>query len=301
MDPLITKLRPIDLSLTETKPALIAVSPTVSIQTALNLMSTNKITSLPVYSHKDTDIVSIVNLLDILLFLLQDKKMEKLRLNDPVENVLGLDTDRESYRMHKTDRSDQLAETLCVFASGKHRSLVVNFNGPLEKCWLLSQTDIIRHIKNHPESVTGLLDLESPVNNVALLSNQKLITASDRETALHVYQLMADKNLGGLPVVNKSGDFLFDICIEDLPNANLETIDQLTLPCEDYVQKFSRHTSPPVATPDTPLKTILDIMIQKDTHRVWILNSKDSKKIKSVITMSDIMTLLCPHNQTSIF
>lgn len=90
-----------------------------------------------------------------------------------------------------------------MFASGKHRSLVVNFNGPLEKCWLLSQTDIIRHIKNHPESVTGLLDLESPVNNVALLSNQKLITASDRETALHVYQLMADKNLGGLPVVNK--------------------------------------------------------------------------------------------------
>lgn len=114
MDPLITKLRPIDLSLTETKPALIAVSPTVSIQTALNLMSTNKITSLPVYSHKDTDIVSIVNLLDILLFLLQDKKMEKLRLNDPVENVLGLDTDRESYRMHKTDRSDQLAEVVII-------------------------------------------------------------------------------------------------------------------------------------------------------------------------------------------
>lgn len=41
-------------------------------------------------------------------------------------------------------------------------------------------------------------------------------------------------------------------------------------------------------------------MIQHDTHRVWILDSKDSKKVKGVITMSDIIALLC-HHQTSIF
>jgi CBS domain-containing protein len=112
MSQLITELRPIDLSLAETKPALIAVSPTVSIQTALNLMSHNKITSLPMYSHKNTDIVSIINLLDILLYLVQGKEIEKEQLNlqDPVESVLGLDIDRESYRMHKVDRSDRLIE-----------------------------------------------------------------------------------------------------------------------------------------------------------------------------------------------
>lgn len=109
MSKLITELKPIDLSLAETKRALIAVSPTVSIQTALNLMSNNKITSLPIYSHRDTDIVSIINLLDILLYLVQDKQ---LKLHDPVENILGLDNDRESYRMHKTDRTDKLAEVI---------------------------------------------------------------------------------------------------------------------------------------------------------------------------------------------
>jgi CBS domain-containing protein len=111
---IITELRPIDLSLAESKPALIAVSPTVSIQTALSLMSTNKITSLPVFSHNNTEVVSIVNLFDILLYLVGENtgsiEKGKLKLNDPVENVLGLDSDRESYRMHKTDRKDKLLE-----------------------------------------------------------------------------------------------------------------------------------------------------------------------------------------------
>lgn len=34
----------------------------------------------------------------------------------------------------------------------------------------------------------------------------------------------------------RNGEFVSDICVEDLPNANLETIDQLVLPCKDYVK-----------------------------------------------------------------
>ena len=111
---IITELRPIDLSLAESKPALIAVSPTVSIQTALSKMLSNKITSLPVFSHNTTEVVSIVNLFDILLYLVGENKgsieKDKLKLNDPVERVLGLDSDKESYRMHKMDRADKLLE-----------------------------------------------------------------------------------------------------------------------------------------------------------------------------------------------
>ncbi|CAO3613268.1 unnamed protein product [Mucor hiemalis] len=237
---IITELRPIDLSLAETKPDLIAVSPTVSIQTALSKMLNNKITSLPVFSHKNTEVVSIVNLFDILLYLVGNSnttiQKEKLKLDDPVERVLGLDSDRESYRMHKMDRKDKLLETLRAFASGKHRSLVVNFSDEMKKPWLLSQTDIIRHIVNHPDSVTGLLDLNKRVGDLDLISKQKLTTVADTETALRVYRLMAEKNLSGVPVINKEGNFAGDLCVEDLPSANLENIGQLTLPCKDYIK-----------------------------------------------------------------
>lgn len=221
---IITDLRPIDLSLAESKPALIAVSPTVSIQTALSKMQHNKITSLPVFSHNNTEVVSIVNLFDILLYLVGEStstiEKEKLKLGDPVENVLGLDTDRESYRIHKVDRKDKLIEvkvcsvkydtranvseqTLRAFSNGKHRALVVQFDDELKKPWILSQTDIIRHIINHPDSVAGLLDLDGCVQDLNLIQKQSVITAADTETAIQVYRMMAEKNLSGVPVIDE--------------------------------------------------------------------------------------------------
>lgn len=109
----ITELKPTELKLAQSKLPLIAVSPVMSIGTALNLLQNNRITSLPVFSHDSTQVVSIVNLFDILLYLLVDQERvekDKFRLDDPIENVLGLDTDRESYRMHKTDSQDVLLE-----------------------------------------------------------------------------------------------------------------------------------------------------------------------------------------------
>jgi CBS domain-containing protein len=67
----------------------------------------------------------------------------------------------------------------------------------------LSQTDIIRHIVNHPDSVSGLLNLETRVQDLNLISQQKLVTVSDSETALDVYRTMAEKNLSGVPVNNE--------------------------------------------------------------------------------------------------
>ena len=58
---------------------------------------------------------------------------------------------------------------------------------------------------------------------------------------------------------------------------------------------------PATAYPDTTLKSIIDIMMKEDTHRVWILESKDTKKVIGVVTMSDIMGLLCAKSQPTIF
>ncbi|KAI7907330.1 uncharacterized protein BX663DRAFT_529043 [Cokeromyces recurvatus] len=264
----------------------------------------NKITSLPVFSHNNTEIVSIVNLFDILLYLVQGNSIEKekLKLDEPVENVLGLDTDRESYRIHKVDCKDKLIETLRAFASGKHRALVVNFDDELKNPWILSQTDIIRHIVKYPDSVSNILDLNCRVQDLEnLVSEKQLITATDLERALDVYHLMAEENLSAVPVINKNNEFEGDLCVEDLPGANLEHIEQLTLTCKEYIKITSDYLTPSVATSDTTLKEIIDIMIKQDTHRVWILDSKESRKVTSVITMSDIMGLLCLYHKPSLF
>lgn len=122
----LAQLKPDDLRLAETKPSLIAVSPVVSIQSALNLMKANKITSLPVFSHDSTQIVSIVNLFDILLYLVGGSdtvEKDTFKLDDPVENVLGLDSDRESYWMHKTDSQDDLHGVIYTSSTIRAHSL----------------------------------------------------------------------------------------------------------------------------------------------------------------------------------
>lgn len=87
--------------------------------------------------------------------------------------------------------------------------------------------------------------------------------------------------------------------MEDLPNASLEDIELLALPCKEYLKHTSDYLTPAVAPTDSSLKSIIHIMIKDDTHRVWILDS--TKKVVGVVTMSDIMGLLIIHRKPSLF
>ncbi|KAI9310375.1 hypothetical protein BX666DRAFT_1870091 [Dichotomocladium elegans] len=289
-------MKPNDLTLAHNKRSLIAVSPVVSIQTALNLLQNNKITSLPVFSHDSTQVVSIVNLFDILLYLVGGSdtvSKTTSKLNDPIENVLGLDTDRESYWMHKSDSQDTLYDTLRAFASGVHRSLVIDYINPNEGTWLLSQTDIIRHIYNSPECIEGLVDIDATVSSLGFDKKPPLVSVSASQSALSGYRLVAEKNLSGVPIVDENGNLLGDLCLEDLPGANLDTFEQLTLPCIEYIKYHLDTIKLPVGTPETTLREILTIMVKQDAHRVWIKQNRESSKVIGVISMSDIIGLLC--------
>ncbi|KAI9245092.1 hypothetical protein BDA99DRAFT_528420 [Phascolomyces articulosus] len=292
----ITQLKPDNLVLAHSKPSLIAVSPVTSIRTALQLLQNNKITSLPICSHDSTQVVSIINLFDILLYLVGgDNTVDKTtsKLDDAIENVLGLDTDRESYWMHKTDSQDILLDTLRAFASGVHRSLVIDYGNPKSSPWLLSQTDIIRHIYHYPGSISNIIDVNTSVGDLGFDKKPPLVSVRADQTALSGYKLLAEKNVSGVPIVDGEGNLVGDLCLEDLPSANLDTFEQLTLPCVDYIQHRPSTLALPVATPSTTLKIVIENFLTLDTHRVWIKQSEESGKVIGVISMSDVIGLLC--------
>jgi signal-transduction protein with cAMP-binding, CBS, and nucleotidyltransferase domain len=116
MSKAITTITAKELGLNGVKKLLIAVQPNIPIRDALDVMSRNSITSLPIYSHSSTQITSIVNLFDILIHLVKDSvtlefdEEEFRRLSEPLENVLGLDGDMESYRLHKSYDDDELID-----------------------------------------------------------------------------------------------------------------------------------------------------------------------------------------------
>lgn len=112
----ITAITAKELGLSGLKKALIVVQPTIQIRDALDVLSRNGITSLPIYSHSGTQITSIVNLFDILIHLVKDSKTPNFdqeefgKLSEPLEYVLGLDGDMESYRLFKSYDSDELID-----------------------------------------------------------------------------------------------------------------------------------------------------------------------------------------------
>lgn len=85
-----------------------------------------------------------------------------------------------------------------------HRSLVVDYEHPKEKnLWLLSQTDIIRHIRSHPDCLQGHVDIRASIADLGLGKARPLATVSATQSALSGYKLLAEKNLSGVPIVDR--------------------------------------------------------------------------------------------------
>ncbi|KAG2179551.1 hypothetical protein INT44_006398 [Umbelopsis vinacea] len=294
-----------ELGLSGVKKSLIVVQPTIPIRDALEVMSRNGITSLPIYSHSSTQITSIVNLFDILIHLVKGSETatfdqeEFVKLAEPLENVLGLDGDMESYRVFKSYDTDDLIDTLQAFASGTHRSLVVD-NKDVSPPWLLTQTDILRYVYQHPESLQALgIDVTKSIAELQVLSPSlnanSVVTASPDELAVNVYKKMGDLKVAGVPIVNENKEIISDLSIEDLPSADLTKPNNLALPCLKFLEELGKSKSLTVAK-DITLNDLLKSLLTQRSHRAWIVSPENT--LDGVVSMSDIISYICRQHQT---
>ena len=92
------------------KPSLIAIHPTDSISQALDILSSQNILQVPVFSRAfPTKVASIINLFDILSFITLQKTPVDLN-EKTVEETMTLDLKDESYRIWERDFRDTIQE-----------------------------------------------------------------------------------------------------------------------------------------------------------------------------------------------
>ncbi|KAI9286378.1 hypothetical protein BC943DRAFT_18371 [Umbelopsis sp. AD052] len=276
-----------ELGLSGVKKSLIVVQPTIPIRDALEVMSRNGITSLPIYSHSSTQITSIVNLFDILIHLVKGSETatfdqeEFVKLAEPLENVLGLDGDMESYRVFKSYDTDDLIDDV-------------------SPPWLLTQTDILRYVYQHPESLQALgIDVTKSIAELQVLSPSlnanSVVTASPDELAVNVYKKMGDLKVAGVPIVNENKEIISDLSIEDLPSADLTKPNNLALPCLKFLEELGKSKSLTVAK-DITLNDLLKSLLTQRSHRAWIVSPENT--LDGVVSMSDIISYICRQHQT---
>lgn len=114
----ITKLTPRDILNTSTR-QLITAPPSITVRRALQLLAKEQIPSLPITSHDGSGrVVNIVNTFDILDYVVgfaddvqrpgDLQRRADAKLDGPIESVMTLDSDRESYRVFTMGFDDPL-------------------------------------------------------------------------------------------------------------------------------------------------------------------------------------------------
>ncbi|CAG8723199.1 15982_t:CDS:1, partial [Racocetra persica] len=79
------------------KPTLIVARPTITVREALRMMANHNIVSLPIYSHHSDNIVTIVNIVDILNYIIKEAVAdEKLPSSINSERARNLDSQIEA-------------------------------------------------------------------------------------------------------------------------------------------------------------------------------------------------------------
>ncbi|CAI2176401.1 2565_t:CDS:2 [Funneliformis geosporum] len=297
----LTELTPLQLKGSADKPSLIAAKPVITVREALKDMAKHNITSLPIYSHDSDNIVNIVNLIDVLNYIIKeavaDEKLPNTldsekshNLGNPIEVVMTLDSEKESYRMFTTDANEPILTTLEAFSKSVHRSLVIDYTNKVPQ-YILTQTDIIRYVYAHPESLPGI-DFNASLESFGLSGrDREIVIGRDNETALNVYRRMAERNLMGIPIINHTTNQLVgNLSVSDLRGLDYKSINHLVLPVLDFLATLPNADAilnPLTVKKDSTLREALKLISESHLHRLWIVN--DEKKVIDVLTLSDLI------------
>jgi CBS domain-containing protein len=118
---------------------------------------------------------------------------------------------------------------------------------------------------------------------------------TESETALEGYNRMASKKIHALPIVDNAGLVVATLSASDLRGLSRDTVEKVKLPVTEFLKVTAplakkRDGEPVSITPDDTLMDALTLMVEKNVHRVWILNSM--LRPVGCISQSDIIGAL---------
>ncbi|KAI8918743.1 hypothetical protein BC831DRAFT_516098 [Entophlyctis helioformis] len=298
-----------ELGLDPHRQSLTVIPPDTSIRSALETLARLRLINLPIASHDNpAKVFAVVSILDVLAFIIGKSDSSSSssdhaanaaineRLDKPVEMVLTLDPDDESYMVFERDWKDSIEATLKAFASGLHRALITdttNAHPPI----LLGQSDILRFIATCQSPPAYAIDIHAtPVS--AILSRHALVSIRESHTALQAYRHLVSSGVSSAPVVDESGSVVAAISAKDLRSlgVSLEYSESTTLkgiladlsrPVLEFLKTTqSKGLKPATVAKDTSVLDAVRAMVDGHHHHVWVV---DGGRLTGVVSQSDVI------------
>ncbi|EFA82202.1 hypothetical protein PPL_04625 [Heterostelium album PN500] len=253
---------------------LVTIKGNETIINAMEIMAKNQILSLPVVEpENEKEFMGFIDMVDIihsiLCYYTTNENTKNCENQSKYDNFIPVDF-RGTLRQLISE----------VFQKDIHRVIV--FNDDADGIGILSQTDMIKYFLENLDSLGECV--HKSVDELKLIDN-KVISMHENGISIHAFYLMLFHAVPGIAIVNENNDLVSSISLSDLRGLNADSYPNLLKPTGEFLNNKKTIT----CTKETSLEVLMLTMFEHKIHRVWVVDSKESKKCIGVITMVDIM------------
>jgi len=287
------------------------ISPTASLEytdtiaTALETFRKFSVYTLPVRSDEYKTDFGFVSMLDIAYFMvnrlrkttsvtesgkLPDELSEEFRVAffaTPISEIMDFSSRDPILTVEKTEKLENVAETMMT--KKVFRLAVVSSASEVGSlATILTQLALLEYIHNklakaHKKITATLSELSMGVRS--------MITISEGMKTLDAFELLAKNKISSLPVVNSSSKMISWISAEWLRGLSPKDFDKLLLPLQEFYlldshEKAREQLTYASCAPTTSLRVVIETMIKKKVHRIFIL---DGGVPVGVVTVGDVI------------
>jgi len=174
-----------------------------------------------------------------------------------------------------------------------HRIPVIDSTGELHT--ILSQSRVVQYLAQYIDMFTFA---QETVEQHKLGYRDSVVVVSTESVAKDAFEVMRDKGVSGVGVVDENQKLVSAVSTSDLRAVvySKHHFERLNLSVSDFVTlvRVSNPNSPKdalVVTPSTTISQVAKLFEQYKVHRLFVVDSLESKKPIGVISLYDFLLL----------
>lgn len=276
-------------SIRRTEGELIVLNPNDTIETALKKLSTNAISSAPVFDPNFQKIFGSLSILDLAVWVVRtftlmkgdkseyDKSKMEEQFQAPIHDLLNYG----------------ISQFWPVSEEESIASLISNYFK-----WRVHQVPVLTHKK-----ITGYVSqfdvasfLANNLNSLGIITKKTLkelgldvgpvLAIPKGKPLIEAFSNIIENKFYGLAIIDEKGKIVNNISASDVKGLTKETFWNLNLPIEKVLD-LQNKLPPVTCKADISLGEVLQKLVDYKIHRIFVVN--DQNQPTNVITLSTIM------------
>jgi len=286
-----------------TKP-LVYVENTATVEQAFKCLTENNILGAPIFDKKQNKYVGLVDMIDILTFLVkvfheaEHRSMSIQKLVSLSEHFKKLNVETISDLSRRNPwvpvkAGSSLKSVVEILAyQHVHRVPILGDDGKVVN--IITQSDIVAFISAHLDKFGS--ELDKSIGDLGLGSSP-VVQIPIESTVIQAFDLIVENRISAVAVVDASHHLIATISVRDLRGVTLDTNimermhSPLRLFLEALIDPKIDATNPAIScTSKDSYKTVIIKLVATRVHRIFVIN--EGRQPVAVVSLSDLLSVL---------